>query len=429
MWRPPAAHADRDSSVPEIGCGDTAWRGFRVRTRHQHRLRGDRRNTGIGKSLAQLRIHLDDVDAAGAGIHGAGHTARTSMPATGPAAHDPVSLTATHSVYARIATIAAHSDQAGEITMAAGALVRADAAAYAHAESANAENLGAAAGQSRQVPALTTTRANLRPPLPASAEPAPAPVRQPTSGRRIAELIHRGSPDASWSRVADDLRAHAAVLAETNTRLNAAVDDMAAAWQSDAGHTAEGRIADAAAWYGRHAEHARTAAQVAAAQVEAFTTARATIPPPGAFAAVEHRLQAAARANTIPPPGRYHAVIADLQQQLSRLNAQAVDGYRDYAEKTDANLRRLHSPIQPLSWLPRTAPAVGRPRPQPALGFDPAAPLAGDLPLGSDAVIVWCVALPSGFRCTNLFTDGHTSCIRPRPIAQERGGDGRQHPQ
>jgi hypothetical protein len=40
------------------------------------------------------------------------------------------------------------------------------------------------------------------------------------------------------------------------------------------------------------------------------------------------------------------------------------------------------------------------------LGFDPAAPLGGNLPLGGDAVIVWCVPLVKGYRCTNLFTDG-----------------------
>ena len=69
----------------------------------------------------------------------------------------------------------------------------------------------------------------------------------------------------------------------------------------------------------------------------------------------------------------------------------------------------MRSPIEPLDWRPSRLHA-----PQPVLGFDPAVPLGGNLPLDGDAVIVWCVPQASGFRCTNLFTDG-TYAVYPSP--------------
>jgi hypothetical protein len=171
-------------------------------------------------------------------------------------------------------------------------------------------------------------------------------------------------------------------------------------WDSNAGRAANTRIRYLAAWHENHAEHAHTAAKAAAAQAENFTKATTAIPYPDEFTAVERRLQAAASANAAPPAGRYNAVITGLQQQLAHIDQRVVTGYAHYAAATDATLRTLRSPIEPLNWRSSSQ------RPRPVLGFDPAAPLGGNLPLGGDAVIVWCVPLPSGYRCTNLFTDG-----------------------
>jgi hypothetical protein len=181
---------------------------------------------------------------------------------------------------------------------------------------------------------------------------------------------------------------------------------MAGAWDSGVGHAADTRIRDLAAWHDSHAELARTAAKAAAAQAENFTQARTAIPHPDEFTGVERRLQSAASANAAPPAGRYNTVITDLQQQLAHINQRAVTGYARYAAATEAALRPLHAPIEPLDWRPG--------RPQSVLGFDPAAPLGGNLPLSGGAVIVWCVPLASGFRCTNLFTDG-TYAVYPSP--------------
>jgi hypothetical protein len=229
---------------------------------------------------------------------------------------------------------------------------------------------------------------------------ATAPSALPLSGRRIAELLNDGAGSASLSAAAADLTAHVAELAQTRALLISAATDMADTWASDAGHAANARIRDVGSWHDRHAEHARTAANAAAAQAINFNQARTAIPHPDEFQAVERRLLAAANANASPPAGRYNAVIAGLQQQLAHLNERAVTGYAHYAADTDATLRTLRSPIEPLNWWP------SRQRPRPVLGFDPAAPLGGNLPLGGDAVIVWCVPLARGFRCTNLFTDG-----------------------
>jgi hypothetical protein len=308
---------------------------------------------------------------------------------------------------ARIAQIHACSGHAARVVAAAGAMLRADAGAYADTDTANARSLGATGSGATSTP--TSREIPSAPPPAAATFPSPPPFAPTLSGRQIAELVHRGAGPASLSAAAADLTTYAAELAHTDARLTSAAADMADTWDSGAGHAANTRIRGLAAWHDRHAEHARTAAKAAAAQAENVTQARAAIPHPDEFQAVQRRLQAAANANAAPPAGRYNAVVTSLQQQLAQLNERAATGYTWYAAATDATLRTLRSPIEPLDWRPS-----GPQAPQPVLGFDPAAPLGGNLPLGSDAVIVWCVSLSSGYRCTNLFTDGSV-VVYPSP--------------
>jgi hypothetical protein len=325
-----------------------------------------------------------------------------------PTGRDPASVAAADGLSARIAQIQAYSGHAAEVVAAAGATLSADAGVYAATDSASARALATTGTAAMSAP--TRREIPCAPPPLAGAAPSATPIAPTLSGRRIAQLLHGGAGTASLSAAAADLTAHAEALTAIDARLMSAAADMAGAWRSDAGHAANTRILGLAAWHGSHAEHARTAAKAAAAQAENFNQACAAIPHPDEFRAVERRLRAAAIANAAPPAGRYNAVIAGLQQQLAHLNDRALTGYARCAAATDTELRTLHSPIEPLDWRPRHL----QPTQHTVVGFDPAAPLGGNLPLGGDAVIVWCVPLPSGFRCTNLFTDG-TYAIYPSP--------------
>jgi hypothetical protein len=348
------------------------------------------------------------LDAIGNGIAAAAATPPTAPPTTVlPTGSDPVSVSAADAMSARIAQIQACSGHAAQVVAAAGAMLRADAGAYADTDTANAHTLGATGSGATSTP---TSRETPSAPSPAAATfPSPPPFAPTLSGRRIAELLHGGAGPASLSAAAADLTAHAAQLAHTDARLTSAVADMSGTWHSGAGHAANTRIRGLAAWHGGHAEHGRTAAKAAVAQAENFTQACMAIPHPDEFRTLERRLQAAATANAAPPAGRYNAVIARMQQQLAHLNQTAVTGYARYAAATDATPRPLRSPIEPLDWRPGRLHATRL-----FLGFDPAAPLDGNLPLGSDAVIAWCVPLPSGYRCTNLFPD-RSVVVYPSP--------------
>jgi hypothetical protein len=323
-----------------------------------------------------------------------------------PTGRDPCRRRRLHALSARIAQILAYSGHAAQVVAAAGTMLRADAGTYGDTDTANALALSTTGSGATSTPASSEMISTPAPP--AVTAPSALPSAPPLSGRRIAELLHEGAGSASLSAAAADLTAYAAELVQTHALLISAATDMDGTWDSGAGHAANARIRDVAAWHDRHAEHARAAAKAAAALAENFNQARAAIPRPDEFEAIERRLLAAASANAAPPAGRYNAVIVGLQQLLAHFNERAVTGYAHYVSATDATLRTLCSPIEPLNWL------SGRQCPRPGLGFDPAAPLGGNLPLSSDAVIVWCVPLPSGYRCTNLFTDG-TYTVYPSP--------------
>jgi hypothetical protein len=378
----------------------------------QSRNYGENRHPARGRgSVAKLRVHPGHLSAIGSDIASAAATASTAVHTTAvlPAGRDPVSVVSAQAVSSRNAQIVAHSVHAGHVVAAAGAMLRADARIYADTETVNGRALGATGSDAMSMPASTETPSA---PPPVAAVAPPVSTTPSLSGREIAQLLHAGTGPASLSAAVAEMTAHAADLADTRARLSSAAADMVGAWNSNASHAANSRIRELAAWHRSHAGHARIAAKAAGAQAENFHQARTDIPCPDDFAAVERRLRAAARANAAPPAGRYTAVITDMQYQLAHLNERAVTGYARYAAATDATLAALRSPIQPLDWRPgRLASAQ---RAEPVLGFDPAVPLGGNLAAGGGAVIVWCVPLASGYRCTNLFTDG-TYAVYPSP--------------
>jgi uncharacterized protein YukE len=282
--------------------------------------------------VANLQVSPDELHDVGTAIVAAPQRSSVAPAAEvdAPAA-DPVSVLTTHGFSMRIAAIGSHSVTAGALTSAAGGLVQAGAATYAHSETVNADTLGAGpASAGTSGPALRPVEVPVAP-LPQI--PAPTVPSAPTSGKEIAQLIHGGPGPASLYAAGDRLAGHAADLADTGTQLRSAASGMQAVWESDAGDEANSWIIQLADLHTVHGQRVAVTAQTIRAQAQSFQTARDEIPHPQVFDDLERRLRAADLANR-QTNGRYTGVVAALQANLATTNAEAVRGYVRYASQS-----------------------------------------------------------------------------------------------
>ena len=281
--------------------------------------------------MAHVEVSPDAVAGIGSQVGAAASIPTTPAATVSPPAQDPVSVGVAQTFAARVSAIAEYSAAGGVITNVRADMVTASATGYQQQEQVNQASLtnggsgpAAAAAPSMPVPAIPS----LSPPVVAP----PSIGAPPASGRAISQLIHSGAGPEGLFAAAQQMRQHASELSATASQLRQSANGLGQEWDSAAGREAASRVNELGSWYDGHAQHATAAATALEHQGENFGRARAAIATPQQFDDLQRRLETAIAANQAPGSfGRYAPVIAQLQAQLGKLNAETVAHYGDYA--------------------------------------------------------------------------------------------------
>jgi hypothetical protein len=325
--------------------------------------------------VAHVEVSPDAVAGIGSQVGAAASIPTTPAATVSPPAQDPVSVGVAQTFAARVSAIAEYSAAGGVITNVRADMVTASATGYQQQEQVNQASLtngssgpAAAAAPSMPVPAIPS----LSPPVVAP----PSIGAPPASGRAISQLIHSGAGPEGLFAAAQQMRQHAGELSATASQLRQSANGLGQEWDSAAGREAASRVNELGSWYDGHAQHATAAATALEHQGENFGRARAAIATPQQFDDLQRRLETAVAANQAPDSfGRYAPVIAQLQAQLGKLNAETVAHYGDYASGA-ADPSVVGDPLQAP---PRPGGDVQ------AVGFDmPLSPQGEDPPHGKD---------------------------------------------
>lgn len=280
--------------------------------------------------MAHVDVSPDAVASIGAQVAAAASIPAAPTVTVSAPAQDPVSVGVTQTLAARASAITQYSAAASAITGIRADMVAASASGYRDQEQVNQAILSdgggvpGAAAPSMPTPAM--------PPLPAPVIPPPSIGAPPTSGRAIAELIHSGAGPQPLFAAAQQMRAHAADLSATASQLRQSANNLGQEWDSDAGQEAASRISELGTWYDTHAQHASAAAAAFNQHGDNFGRARTAIPTPAKFDDLQRRLEMAIAANKSPGSmGRFAPVIAQLQAELGKLNAETLAQYGQYS--------------------------------------------------------------------------------------------------
>lgn len=280
--------------------------------------------------MAHVDVSPDTVADIGSQVAAAGSIPTTPTVTVSAPAQDPVSVGVAQTLAARASAVTQYSAAASTITAIRAGMVAASAAGYQDQEQVNQASLSDGGGAPAAAPPAMPTAA-----MPALSAPVIAPPSigaPPTSGRAIAELIHSGTGPQPLFAAAQQLRAHAADLSATASQLRQSANSLGQEWNSDAGHEAASRVNELSTWYDTHAQHASAAAAAINQHGDNFGRARAAIPTPAQFDELQRRLEMAITANKSPGSlGRFAPVIAQLQAELGKLNAETLAHYAQYS--------------------------------------------------------------------------------------------------
>ena len=228
--------------------------------------------------MAHLDIQPAAVASVGSQVTAVASQPTPSTPAVTPPAQDPVSMAVAQTLSARASAITGYTAAASAITETRGTMIKASSAGYEHEEAANTARLGRGGSTPGGAPPAMPNGAI--PTLPAPTIPAPAIGAPPTSGKAIAQLIHSGAGPDGLFAAAQAMHQHAEQLRAASGQLRGSAGSLTEEWDSSAGSQASSRIAELAAWYDTHAQHASAAAGAMEQQGESYGRARSSIPPP-----------------------------------------------------------------------------------------------------------------------------------------------------
>ena len=275
--------------------------------------------------MADLQVDSDGVRSAAAAAQNAS-SAPPTLSVTAPA-NDASSAAVAAWISGQLSQLHAAITHTNARAQAAGVHLSATASTYDAAETSNVQGLNlSSSGISAPVQAPSMAAPVMGPIAP----PTSGGGVVPTSGKHAAQLIHNGPGTGSMEAASDSLRSLSSDLQDSAAQVASARGMARDSWQSAAADHADSTLGDIQTSFADHSTTAQGLSTFIDARVADYQRAKATIPRPDKFTAVEQRLKTAQQLNAAYG-GAYAVPVAGLQSELAQTHTEAATHYGSYS--------------------------------------------------------------------------------------------------